>query len=108
VAGPDALNPHLTRGFLEYSQQRGFITDPARVRHPRDKPKVERQIPYVRERFFKGGQFLLHASTFLGPHRRYLDYVEPPPQQPERRSISEPRDDRELDSPREDFNRYSF
>lgn len=57
VAGPDALNPHLTRGFLEYGQRRGFITDPARVRHPRDKPKVERQIPYVRERFFKGGQF---------------------------------------------------
>jgi hypothetical protein len=55
-----------------------------------------------------GEQFLLHASTFLGPHRRYLDYVEPPPQQPERRSICEPRDDRELDSPREDFNRYSF
>ena len=55
-----------------------------------------------------GEQFLLHASTFLGPHRRYLDYVEPPPQQPERRSICEPREDRELDSPREDFNRYSF
>ncbi|MCX5975201.1 MAG: IS21 family transposase, partial [Coprothermobacterota bacterium] len=63
VAGPDALNPHLTRGFLEYGQRRGFITDPARVRHPRDKPKVERQIPYVRERFFKGGQF--HGLTDL-------------------------------------------
>jgi len=63
VAGPDALNPHLTRGFLEYGQERGFITDPARVRHPRDKPKVERQVPYVRERFFKGGQF--HGLTDL-------------------------------------------
>ncbi len=57
VAGPDALDPHIPRGFLEYSQRRGFITDPARVRHPRDKPKVERHVPYVRERFFKGGQF---------------------------------------------------
>ena len=63
VAGPDPLNPHLTRGFLEYGQQRGFITDPARVRHPRDKPKVERHVPYVRERFFKGGQF--HDLTDL-------------------------------------------
>ena len=35
----------------------GFITDPARVRHPRDKPKVERGVQYVRERFFKGGDF---------------------------------------------------
>ena len=57
VAGADALHPRLTRGFLEYSQHRGFITDPARVRHPKDKPKVERGVQYVRERFFKGGDF---------------------------------------------------
>ena len=29
VAGADALHPRLTRGFLEYSQHRGFIADPA-------------------------------------------------------------------------------
>ena len=57
VAGADALHPKLTRGFLEYSQHRGFITDPARVRHPRDKPRVERGVQYVRERFFKGSDF---------------------------------------------------
>ena len=57
VAGADALHPRLTRGFLEYSQHRGFIADPARVRHPKDKPRVERAVPYVRERFFKGGSF---------------------------------------------------
>jgi transposase len=57
VAGADALHPKLTRGFLEYAQHRGFIPDPARVRHPKDKPRVERKVPYVRERFFKGGQF---------------------------------------------------
>ena len=57
LAGADALHPRLTRGFIEYSQHRGFIGDPARVRHPKDKPKVERGIQYVRERFFKGGDF---------------------------------------------------
>ena len=57
VAGPDALNPRLTRAFLEYSQHRGFIADPARVRRPKDKPKVENGVHYVRERFFKGSQF---------------------------------------------------
>lgn len=57
VAGPDPLNPRLTRGFLEYTQHRGFIADPARVRHPKDKPHVESSIRYVRERFFKGGDF---------------------------------------------------
>ncbi|MDP3064493.1 MAG: hypothetical protein Q8O40_14985, partial [Chloroflexota bacterium] len=40
VAGPDPLYPRLTRGFLEYSQHRGFFVDPARVRHPRDKGHV--------------------------------------------------------------------
>ena len=57
VAGADALHPSLTRGFLEYSQHRGFIADVARVRHPKDKPHVERGVQYVRERFFKGGDF---------------------------------------------------
>ena len=57
VATSDPLNPVFTRGFLEYSQRRGFIVDSARVRHPKDKPKVERGVPYARERFFKGGEF---------------------------------------------------
>ena len=57
VVGTDPLNPRLTRGFLEYAQHRVFIADPARAGHPKDKPKVERQVPYARERFFKGGQF---------------------------------------------------
>ena len=57
VAGADALHPVFTRGFLEYSQRRGFIADAARVRHPKDKPKVERGVQYVRERFFKGADF---------------------------------------------------
>ena len=57
VATADPLNPNFTRGFLEYSQRRGFIADAARARHPKDKPKVERGVPYARERFFKGGEF---------------------------------------------------
>ena len=65
VAGPDPLHPRLTRGFLEYSQHRGFVADPARVRHPKDKPKVERSVSYVRERLFKGGDFhgLVHLRN---------------------------------------------
>jgi hypothetical protein len=57
IAGPDALEPRPTRGFLEYSQARGFLLDPTRVRHPKDKPHVERTIRYVRERFWKGAHF---------------------------------------------------
>jgi len=57
VAGTDPLAPRPTRGFLEYSQARGFVVDPARVASPQDKPQVERHIQYVRERFWKGGTF---------------------------------------------------
>ena len=57
VAGPDPLHPVLTRGFLEYSQARGFLADPTRVRSPTDKPHTERNVAYVRERFWKGGRF---------------------------------------------------
>ena len=57
VAGTDPLRPRPTRAFLEYSQARGFLLDPARIRHPRDKPHVERGVSYARERFWKGGRF---------------------------------------------------
>ena len=57
VAGADALHPRFTRSFLECSQHRGFICEPVMVRHPKDKPRVERSVQYVRKRFFKGGNF---------------------------------------------------
>jgi transposase len=57
VAGADAFNPVPTRGFLEYSQARGFLLDPARVRRPKDKPHTERSMQYIRERFWKGATF---------------------------------------------------
>ncbi len=57
VAGADRYRPRLTRGFLQYAQHRGFVPDPARAHHPQDKPRVERGIAYVRERFFKGTRF---------------------------------------------------
>ena len=58
VADADAVNPRLTREWLEYAQARGFTTDPARVRHPRDKPRVEAGVKYVQGSFFAGEDFL--------------------------------------------------
>src|ERR1700688_1883244 len=63
VAGPDALNPRPTRAFVEYSQARGLILDPARVRSPKDKPHVESGIRYARERFWKGATFIDLADS---------------------------------------------
>jgi len=61
VAGADAVNPRFTAGWLDYAQHCGFATDPARVRSPKDKPKVERAVQYVRGNFF--------AGACANPHR---------------------------------------
>ena len=58
VVKSSRYEPIFNRTFLEYSHYQGFIIDPAVARHPQGKATVERQIPYVRENFFKGEQFI--------------------------------------------------
>jgi transposase len=53
----DAIDPKLNDAFREYAQARGFAVDPTRIRSPRDKPRVERCVPYARSNFFAGEQF---------------------------------------------------
>lgn len=57
VIKADRYEPVFNRTFQEYSQHRGFIIDPAVVRHPEGKATVENQVKYVRENFFKGESF---------------------------------------------------
>lgn len=52
------LEPRLNQAFVEYAQARGFVIDPARVRSPQDKPRVERVVPFVRNSFFAGEVFV--------------------------------------------------
>lgn len=53
----DPTAPRLNVTFTEYAQARGFVIDPARVRSPQDKPRVERTVTYVRDSFFVGEDF---------------------------------------------------
>jgi len=57
VTAADAVNPRLSTGWLDYAQHVGFATDPARVRTPQDKPRVERAVQYVRGNFWAGETF---------------------------------------------------
>jgi transposase len=57
IKDADALNPTLVAAFLDYAQARGIFVDPARVRSPKDKPRVENQVPFVRESWFDGETF---------------------------------------------------
>jgi transposase len=54
----DRYVPRFNRTFLEYTAFRGFLPDPARPYHPKDKPVIENSVRYVRERFFKGETFI--------------------------------------------------
>ncbi len=57
VDDADDIGPRLNQAFVEYAQSRGFMVDPARVRRPQDKPRVERTVAYVRGSFFAGEDF---------------------------------------------------
>jgi transposase len=57
VVKSDRYVPVFNRTFLEYSEYRGFIIDPAPAGMATGKPTVERQVPYVRKNFFRGETF---------------------------------------------------
>lgn len=57
VTKADGIEPRLNEAFVEYAQTRGFVIDPARVRTPTDKPRVERMVQFVRSSFWAGETF---------------------------------------------------
>ncbi len=57
VERADNVAPRLNDTFFEYAHSRGFAIDPARIRTPSDKPRVERVVPYARRNFFAGEDF---------------------------------------------------
>lgn len=57
VVTADPIAPRFNEAFLEYAQARGFVIDPARVRRPTDKGRVENAVPYCRGSGFAGEDF---------------------------------------------------
>ena len=106
VVVADPLAPRLTEAFADYAQNRGLFVDPARVRRPKDKPRVERQVQHVRGNWFAGEQFRslldarqsachwsaeiagrrIHGTTRKVPREVYEQvekpHMLPPPEQP--------------------------
>lgn len=53
ILKPDLYEPQLNRTYQEMAEHYGVFIDPARPYHPKDKGKVERAVPTVREQFRK-------------------------------------------------------
>lgn len=57
VDKPDLYDPKLNRSYAELAAHYGVLIDPARALKPKDKPRVERPMPYVRDSFWRGREF---------------------------------------------------
>lgn len=57
VVKADLYDPQLNRSYAELAAHYGTLIDPARAAKPKDKPRVERPMPYCRDSFFRGREF---------------------------------------------------
>lgn len=53
VIKPDLYDPRFNRTYQEMAEHYGCFIDPCRVRHPKDKGKVERDVQTIRDQFKK-------------------------------------------------------
>lgn len=57
VTRPDLYDPQINLAYGELAGFYGTLIDPARARKPKDKPRIERPMPYIRDSFFAGREF---------------------------------------------------
>ena len=57
VLSADRYDPLLNRSYAELAEHYGCLIDPARAVKPKDKPRVERMMQYVRDSFWRGRTF---------------------------------------------------
>ena len=50
-------DPKINRSYAELGTHYGLLIDPARIFKPKDKARVERPMPYVRDSFWRGREF---------------------------------------------------
>ena len=57
VIKADLYDPRFNRGYEEMAHHYGCLIDPARAGKPKDKPRVERVLQYIRSSFWAGRSF---------------------------------------------------
>ncbi|MGH8429948.1 MAG: IS21 family transposase, partial [Solimonas sp.] len=57
VAKTDLYDPKINRAYAELAIHYGLLIDPARRGKPKDKPRIERPMPYIRDSYWRGREF---------------------------------------------------
>ena len=57
VTRPDLYDPKINKAYAELGAHYRCLIDPARANKPKDKPRVERPMQYVRDSFWRGREF---------------------------------------------------
>lgn len=57
VTKADLYDPKINRAYAELAEHYRVLVDPARAGKPKDKPRVERPMPYIRDSFWRGRSF---------------------------------------------------
>jgi hypothetical protein len=84
----DIYDPKINRAYGEMAAHYGCLVDPARVLKPKDKPRVERQMPFARDSLWRGREWLDLPDMQAGAirwcvevagvrHHRSLDGAQP-------------------------------
>ncbi len=97
VIKPDIYDPAINRAYADMERHYRFIADPARVKKPEHKGKVERAVPIVRKHLLAGRTFRdiieantraliwckdeigmeIHGTTKKRPHEAFLSEEKP-------------------------------
>jgi hypothetical protein len=65
VIKPDLYDPLINKSFGEFAAHYQCLVDPARLKKPRDKARVERPVPYCRDSFFAGRESEFTDLAFM-------------------------------------------
>ncbi len=73
VIKPDIYDPKINRAYAELAAHYQVLVDPARVAHPKDKPRIEAVQKYIRSSFFAGRDFASVALMVADARRWSLE-----------------------------------
>lgn len=69
VVKPDVYDPKLNRSYAELGAHYHVLLDPARVAHPKDKPRIESLQTYIKKSFFAGRDWGSWQDIVCGARR---------------------------------------